>query len=98
MSYNRDRTTRHTARQIQLLYALHRESYQRFAYLITEEDISLANQLEPCWTHKLGDSEVLHIPWEWTFKQGSLSEVLGCFRVNAQELLAQENDERQESD
>ncbi|KAF4989219.1 hypothetical protein FGRMN_9276 [Fusarium graminum] len=94
MSYNRNRTTRRRARQIQLLYALHQESHQEFAYLITEEDIVLASQLEPCWTHNLGDSEVLYIPWEWTFKDGSLFEVLHCFRITAQELIAQGVDER----
>jgi hypothetical protein len=88
MTYNSEKNTRLRARQLQLLYVLHIEVPEPYADQITNEDIALANALEPCWTYSLAfPKHVLTYPYEWVTKKGSLSAVLRSFRVKAKELL-----------
>ncbi|KAF5971638.1 hypothetical protein FBULB1_9115 [Fusarium bulbicola] len=88
MPYSPEKNTRLRARQLQLLYVLHKDIPYPYADQITSEDISLANALEPCWTHSLASPNyVLTYPWGWVTKKGSLAVVLRSFRVKAKELL-----------
>ncbi|KAF5686382.1 hypothetical protein FCIRC_2938 [Fusarium circinatum] len=88
MPYSPEKNTRLRARQLQLLYVLHKDIPYPYAGQITSEDIALANALEPCWTHNLASPKyVLTYPWEWVTKKGSLPAVLRSFRVKAKELL-----------
>ncbi|KAF5542782.1 hypothetical protein FNAPI_9881 [Fusarium napiforme] len=88
MPYNSEKNTRLRARQLQLLYVLHKEIPYPYADQITSEDIALANALEPCWTHSLASPKhVLTYPGEWVMKNGSLAAVLRSFRVKAKKLL-----------
>ncbi|KAF5648623.1 hypothetical protein F52700_939 [Fusarium sp. NRRL 52700] len=88
MPYNSEKNIRLRARQLQLLYVLHKDVTELHADQITTEDIALANALEPCWTHSLASPKfVLNYPWEWVTKKGSLAAVLRSFRVKAKKLL-----------
>ncbi|PNP53564.1 hypothetical protein FNYG_15741 [Fusarium nygamai] len=88
MPYNSEKNTRLRARQLQLLYVLHKDISYPYADQITSEDIAMANALEPCWTHSLASPKhVLTYPWEWVMNKGSLAAVLRSFRVKAKELL-----------
>ncbi|CVL03913.1 hypothetical protein FPRO06_10983 [Fusarium proliferatum] len=88
MPYNSEKNTRLRARQLQLLYVLHKDIPYPYADQITSQDIALANALEPCWTHSLASPKhVLTYPWEWVTKKESLAAVLRSFRIKAKELL-----------
>ncbi|KAF5251039.1 hypothetical protein FANTH_3800 [Fusarium anthophilum] len=88
MPYSLEKNTRLRARQLQLLYVLHKDIPYPYTDQITSEDITLANALEPCWTHSLASPKyVLTYPSEWVAKKGSLAAVLRSFRVKAKELL-----------
>lgn len=79
------RTDRQRARQIQRLHAKHQESSPlNYADLLMDEDVALANALEPGYK-ELFDGEVY--PPKWTLTRGSLSTAQRMQRKWSKERL-----------
>ncbi|KIL83933.1 hypothetical protein FAVG1_12839 [Fusarium avenaceum] len=78
--------TRQRARQIQRLNAKHQESGPlSYADLLLDEDVALANALEPSYKELVDGEEVY--PPKWTSTRGSLSTALTAFRKNAKMMV-----------
>ncbi|KAJ4324562.1 hypothetical protein N0V84_003841 [Fusarium piperis] len=78
--------TRLRAREIQRLHAAHvKNGPLKFAEAITEEDLKLANTIQPNWERLGGDEN--EYPENWVLKKGSLGPTLRFFRKNARKMI-----------